>query len=132
MRKAYILLALLVALSACSGGEPETSVSKEDQMCTNQTNQELLDDLRPDELGTGLFLVPDVKSDVFGAARKIAISDITYDEALRRGAFTMGFKWVPNKVAPFSDLLEARCGQRCVWTCVELGCVCNRARGICE
>jgi hypothetical protein len=97
----------------------------------NETNPGWLEGLDPDSLGIGLFLVPDVSSDQFGAAQKLMVPDITYPQCVQRGMFTIAFKWVPHSVGTTSADLETRCGQPCVRTCVERGCICNPITGVC-
>ncbi len=98
----------------------------------NQTNVDWLVDLGSDQLGTGLFLIPDVRVNVFGAAFKHLIPDITYTDCIMRGAFVIAVKWVPHTIADFQTLQGTGCGRRCVATCVEPGCICNPYRGQCE
>ncbi len=102
----------------------------------NQTNEKLLADIDQyydNELGTGIFLIADVESDIYGAAKKVFVGDITYSECIKRGQFVMAFKWIPNSKAQLSDLQSTSCTpHKCVDSCVEDGCMCNKIQGICE
>jgi hypothetical protein len=81
-------------------------------MVKNQTEEKWLEFSNPEDLGTGIFLIPDVKSDKFGAAQKLVVPDITYPQCVQRGMFTIAFKWVPHSVASASEL-EVPCEQQC-------------------
>jgi hypothetical protein len=81
---------------------------------------------QPDELGTGIFLVPDVTKAVPRAVNKMWVQTITYTDCQIRGTLTVAFKWVPNRVASFIDMQSKPCvPHTCVDTCVEPGCVCK-------
>lgn len=98
----------------------------------NQTQPNWLRDAQEGARGTGIFLVPDVSSDQFGAMVALAVPELTYEECLRRGALTIGFKWVPTDVADFEAITQAtRCGDPCAETCTMPGCICNRIRKQC-
>ncbi len=99
----------------------------------NQTSLAILSNIQPTDLGTGIFLLPDVESPIFGAAIKRCIADIIYPECVKRGQFAMAFKWVPNSAMTFQQIQINACGQLlCVDSCAPEGCVCNRAQGICQ
>ncbi|SDQ36478.1 hypothetical protein SAMN05445850_0405 [Paraburkholderia tuberum] len=100
----------------------------------NQTNPDDLFDIQPEELGTGYFLIPDVESDEYGAATKVPKTDITYSDCIRRGEFTMGYRWVPNRKAQDLEAANAtNCKGPCNGECWRRGhdCVCNDAQGRC-
>lgn len=94
------------------------------QNVQNQTKAEWLDPGKPDALGTGIFVIPDVRSDQPLAVRKEFVPDLTYLQCVQRGLLTLVFKWVPHSVKSFSELQQQSCGQQCVDTCVEFGCTC--------
>ncbi len=94
----------------------------------NQTDPSSLLNLDPNEIGTGLFLVPDPNQADYGAATKLTVQDITYGEAVVRGTFSMAFKWIKGG----TKIPNKPCGQPCVASCVEIGCLCNYATGRCE
>jgi hypothetical protein len=99
----------------------------------NQTDPADLVSVTAITKGTGIFLIPDLKSDVFGAMNKEFIADITYADCIMRGQFAFAFKWVPDDVEKEKSLKQAKCSnERCVKTCKIRGCICNRARGICQ
>lgn len=99
----------------------------------NQTDPAWLLNLGPTQLGTGLFMLPDVLSDSFGAMIVQAVQDILYADCLRRGALAVAFKWVPHTIADYQKLLIAKCHPHiCVATCVEPGCMCNMYLGTCH
>jgi hypothetical protein len=89
----------------------------------NQTDPDWLSGLSPSDLGTGLFLIPDVHSDRFGAVKKEFVPGITYSECIRRGLFVIAFKWIPIRVHDFSTLQAqaGHCGQPCTCSCVVPG-----------
>ena len=106
----------------------------------DQTDPQQTANVAPDELGTGLFLVP--PPNPFPTTRAIGvlvasqILDVTYREcrviAALRDAHAM--KWVPHRVGLFGDLQATRgtCGQPCTGTCVEIGCLCNEITHRCQ
>ena len=101
----------------------------------NQTDPADLANITTTTLGTGIFLVADVKSDDFGAMLKQFVEDLTYAACVLRGHFAFAFKWIPNDVESALTLrnASANCkGQFCVKTCKQRGCICNRARGMCQ
>jgi hypothetical protein len=99
----------------------------------DQTKEDFLDFVNQDSLGTGIFLIADVESDIYGAANKVFVQDITYSECIKRGQFAMAFKWVPNSEASVYQLRDTSCTPHsCVKSCVEKGCMCNEPRGICQ
>lgn len=98
----------------------------------NQTDPTDLLDIEPTDLGTGIFLIPDIQDPQFGAMRKEFIPDISYLECVRRGSFAFAFKWVPQTVASEAQLRHSNCSAPCVQTCVMKGCLCNTSRGVCE
>lgn len=71
----------------------------------DQTDQTWLEGLSPQQLGTGIFLIPDVHSKQFGAAQRVLVQNITYSDCARRGICAMAFKWVPHTVKPYEELL---------------------------
>ena len=75
----------------------------------NQTEQDWLENLEPNALGTGLFLLPDVHSDKSGATRGVFVPDITYIQCVQRGWRTISFKWIPHAVASIDQLKNSRC-----------------------
>ena len=82
----------------------------------------------PEELGTGVFLY------VAGyQPNKEFERDVTYFHCANQGATAEAFKWVPNFVAPFEVVSAFPCaGEPCVDSCPGLGCLCNRAKQVCE
>jgi hypothetical protein len=71
-------------------------------MLHNQTDPKWLLAASPNDKGTGLFVIPDVTSVTSSApdaATKVYVPGITYEQCIRRGAFAMVFKWIPDAVA---------------------------------
>ena len=99
----------------------------------NQTNPSWILNLQTSQLGTGLFMLPDVANDNFAAMIVQAVKNLVYSDCLRRGAFAVAFKWVPHNIASYDDLMKAACHPHlCVATCVEPGCMCNTYLGTCQ
>lgn len=98
----------------------------------NQTDPNDLINISPSDLGTGIFLIPDVQSERFGAMTKVFVSNISYPHCVHRGYFAFTFKWVPHTIATESELRNSNCSAPCVQTCVVKGCICNHATGLCE
>jgi hypothetical protein len=99
----------------------------------NQTDPAVLSQGKPDDLGTGVFAIPDPTSPDYGATTKILVDDITYQECVKRGHATVAFKWVPHKNGAMdSELKDSKCaiaGARCVDRCAPPGCMC--VNGVC-
>lgn len=74
----------------------------------NQTEDEWLEQTQPDDLGTGIFLVPDVESIDRGAVRKVLVPNITYLDCVQRGVACV-FKWVPHSVRSYDELAGGTC-----------------------
>ena len=99
----------------------------------NQTDPTDLVNVTDSTKGTGIFLIPDLKSDVFGAMEKVFVADITYAGCIMSGQFAFAFKWIPNDVESEKSLKQAKCSnERCVKSCKIRGCICNRAQGLCQ
>jgi hypothetical protein len=96
----------------------------------NQTDPQWLRAAGTTKLGTGIFLIADVTRPGPDAFRKQLVRDLTYTQCLERGTFALAFKWIPTSVASYSSLADAACGEPCVDTCVEFGCVCYN--GVCR
>jgi hypothetical protein len=83
------------------------------------------------EMGTGIFLIPNVESEQIGAVRKVFVPDLTYVDCARRGILAVAFKWVPQRIASFQVLNQSSCRpERCVSSCTEPGCMCDQ--GVCQ
>ena len=99
----------------------------------NQTDPGALIQGKPNDLGTGVFAIPDPTSSDYGATRKVLVDGLTYQECVKRGLSTVAFKWVPHKhgaQAPeLKDSICAIAGARCVDRCAPPGCLC--VNGIC-
>lgn len=65
----------------------------------NQTDPEWLINVGNNDKGIGVFAIPDVESQEMGATKIIKVPEITYPDCVRRGLFTMGFKWIPETLA---------------------------------
>lgn len=86
-----------------------------------------------DENGLGLFLVPDPQSETFGAAKVVEANGISYDSCLVRGYFTIAFKWIPQTIlGQAENEPDHKCKGRCVETCRDPLCICNRVNGRCQ
>ncbi|RVG15442.1 hypothetical protein [Sinorhizobium meliloti] len=94
----------------------------------NQTSPGHLANSKPGEKGTGIFAIPDPTSSDFGAATVVLVYDITYDDCVARGEFTLGFKWVPhNATKNVGPCVVA--GQPCVRDCGDDAfCICVKGR----
>lgn len=98
----------------------------------NQTNPEWLREINADTMWTGIFLVPDVHSEVEAELIALAVPTITYTSCVHRGAYTVGFKWVPEQVASYEEIIfSSACNGACVKTCILPSCICNRFQGRC-
>ena len=75
---------------------------------SNQTDPVWLKSSPQGELGTGVFLVPDVESTLVGAMKKIMVPGITYLDCVRRGR-NVFFQWVPIRVASYEELPGQSC-----------------------
>ncbi|MEQ8855213.1 hypothetical protein [Gimesia sp.] len=65
----------------------------------NQTDPEWLTNINPLDKGVGVFAIADVESSEFGAAKIIKVPEITYPDCVKRGIFTLGFKWIPDTLS---------------------------------
>lgn len=65
----------------------------------NQTEPAWLEGGLADELGVGIFALPDVESDEKDAVKVVRVHRLSYPECVRRGRHTMAFKWIPATVA---------------------------------
>ncbi|MBI3273583.1 MAG: hypothetical protein HYZ69_00410 [Candidatus Colwellbacteria bacterium] len=76
----------------------------------NQTKEEWLEKSTVQDLGTGVFLVPDVTSKS-GSVKKVFVPDITYTECIQRGQAVVAFQWVPHSIAitSYETLAESAC-----------------------
>jgi len=96
----------------------------------NQTEPSWLAQYATD-LGTGIFILPDVTQPKLRAYKKELVQDITYQDCVQRGALTIAFKWVPKSVSSYMDIKSTTCGHEpCIDTCVEPGCTC--VDGMCQ
>jgi hypothetical protein len=91
----------------------------------NQTKPFSLD--TDQNIGTGVFAVPDPENPEFGAAKAVVVPRITYQECVMRGEFTMAFKWIPGPQAYIECPVV---GERCVKDCGHDYCLCVRGRCI--
>ena len=101
----------------------------------NQTNISWLRDYPNDNLGLGVFLVPNPFSEQFGAAHKVSVPSISYPECIKRGSFCIAFQWIPQTMV--SDLnidteTTVPQGEKCVDYCYEPGTLCNEQTGVCQ
>lgn len=82
-----------------------------------------------DELGTGLFLVPDPVSGVMESVVVIA-SELSYVECAKRGAECLAFKWIPSGYMSEATVREERQNCSSYWcnsnTYCPVGCLCDR------
>lgn len=76
---------------------------------SNQTENEWMEQASKGELGTGLFLVPDIENSEYGRVRKVLVPNLTYDECGRRGTGICIFKWVPHSVRLYEELAAGTC-----------------------
>jgi len=102
----------------------------------------MFDDTHPDwlvksspwSLGTALYLIPAKPGgdDMMGSHAL----NVTYVECRMIGGNRLAdvMKWVPHDIMSFADIVKhtGACGDPCVGTCVEAGCLCNRRKKICE
>jgi hypothetical protein len=94
----------------------------------NQTSPRHLANAKLGEKGTGIFAIPDPTSPKFGAARVVPVDDITYDDCVARGEFTLGYKWIPHSVAKNVGPCVVA-GQPCVKDCGDDAyCICVKGR----
>ncbi|HCS51586.1 hypothetical protein [Rubinisphaera sp.] len=79
----------------------------------NQTEGRFLQNVTPDDKGTGVFALPDVESSEIDAVKVIRVKNLTYKECILRGLFTMSFKWVPDSHLESEGYLsEKTCGEK--------------------
>jgi hypothetical protein len=81
-----------------------------------------------EKFGTGVFAVPDPKKPEFGAAIAVVVPNITYQDCVMRGEFTIAFKWIPGAQAH-----TIKCpveGEPCVEDCGHDYCLCVKGRCI--
>lgn len=90
----------------------------------NQTEDKWVEDIGQFDKGTGIFLIPDPTSEEDEPIQVIEVMDLTYDEFIRRGNFTLACKWVPDGVNVSTTCKD----RRCVKTCVAEGCICYRGK----
>lgn len=90
----------------------------------DQTDPSWLRDSKPEDLGTGIFLIPDVTSDDIGAVTRVVVPNLSHRECGKRGAFTPAFKWVPYWVADIDAIQHAGCYGDCTVLSDEPGCLC--------
>lgn len=71
----------------------------------NQTREEWFG-TDPNELGTGVFAVPDVEG---GDWKRVIVQNLTYFECVKRGR-EVTFQWVPHHVRTYEELASSSCG----------------------
>lgn len=69
----------------------------------DQTEDEWLQQTQPEDLGTGLFLVPEIETNDRGRTHKVLVPNITYNECVRHGQGICVFKWVPHSVCSYEE-----------------------------
>lgn len=94
------------------------------QTVQNQTSSAHLTSSPVGTLGTGVFLLADVRSTSDGGVRKEFVENLTYEDCVERGRLALAFKWVPHAIATESSVKKTPCGDPCVDTCIALGCLC--------
>ena len=75
----------------------------------DQTEEAWLENTQSDDLGTGIFLVPDVEQSNRGEVKKVLVPNITYHNCVQRGANCV-YKWVPHFVSSYEELSGSVCG----------------------
>lgn len=75
----------------------------------DQTEDEWLLSTKPEDPGTGIFLVSDVANPQPGSVKKVLVPNITYDDCVRRGQGVSAFKWVPHTVFSSEELSSGSC-----------------------
>jgi hypothetical protein len=81
---------------------------------------------RPEnERGTGVFLVVDVE----GQKKKTVDRGLTYDECKARNV--LAFKWIPESVATYDEIVRAECKSRREEDCTNPGCIWDESQGGC-
>lgn len=91
----------------------------------NQTDPTWVANHDEDELGVGIFLIPDVASDVPYALKSEVVDDITYSTAVAKAHLVISFKWVPHRISRVSSMKKApTCLGDCVDTCPKPQCFC--------
>lgn len=83
---------------------------------------------KPDELGTGVYAIPDARSPLPGGMRKIYVTDISHaDFRDIQVPSSTDYQWVPKSIEDFWSLSRKSCGQPCPsGECVEPGCLCSQ------
>jgi hypothetical protein len=94
----------------------------------NQTKDSDLIGVKPTDMGSGVFAIPDPLGgrDAF---TKIIVNDITYQECVKRGRRCIAFKWV-NKQLPTGETECPTPNMLCKETCAHDTCVC--IDGLCQ
>lgn len=73
-------------------------------------------------LGTGVYLVPDPERGILEHKRVYA-KQISYHEAVKRGANCVAFKFVPEELMSLDQIKAFICGQDCTVRCPD-PCIC--------
>lgn len=76
---------------------------------SDQTEDEWLWGAGPEDLGTGIFLVPDVKSNESGSVEKVFVPNITYQDYVKRMNGAVIGKWVPQSISSYKELSSSSC-----------------------
>lgn len=75
----------------------------------DQTNRDWINGIEPTQLGTGIFLIPDVEKNEYGTCKQVVVGDIGYHDCIRRGLHAKAFKWVPHTIAPEEQVSGGSC-----------------------
>jgi hypothetical protein len=118
---------------------PSSALSRrEKKMSDNQTHPEILDKIQAEpeivksKTGTGMFLVPTFSSGRL-ASEVHATRSISYEQCVAWGQKCIAFKWVPDDVESYEDILNGcpEAGQRCSSprNC-SMRCICDISFGM--
>ena len=99
----------------------------------DQTEQSWLRNSSPGQLGTAILLVPLRDPERPHLFEAIDMSDVTYGDAklTAQSRDAEAVKWVPHFIADYTTLRMTACGDPCTKTCVEAGCICDKATKRC-
>lgn len=92
----------------------------------NQTTKSALDSAIAGKKGSGVFAVADPRSNEPMAVQKVIVPNIEYLDCVRRGAFCLAFKWVPEVLSEKSTCPNP--GTPCVHDCSDDLCLCVGGR----
>jgi hypothetical protein len=99
----------------------------------DQTEQSWLNTSPHGQLGTAIMVVPTLDPERGYGHKVLDFPDLTYADAEMRAHLeqAVSLKWVPHFIADYATLRISACGAACTKSCVQPGCICDKATKMC-